>query len=177
MSELAPIEPETKDWTWVLERPCPQCGCPAGTIRSEELAAAVRAVAASWRELLDAGAITTRRPEPKVWSPLEYACHSRDVLHRFDERARLILTEDSPTFEFWDQDAAAVEERYNEQDPAAVVDQIRHAAEVVHDLLDSVSGEQWERLGHRADGAPFTVLSVSRYKVHDLVHHLWDVRT
>ena len=22
------IEPDTKDWTWVLDRPCPECGFP-----------------------------------------------------------------------------------------------------------------------------------------------------
>src|SRR4051794_791858 len=21
-----PVEPDTKDWTWVLDRPCPECG-------------------------------------------------------------------------------------------------------------------------------------------------------
>ena len=30
MSE-AIIEPDTKDWTWVLDRPCPECGFEAST--------------------------------------------------------------------------------------------------------------------------------------------------
>jgi len=31
------IEPDTKDWTWVLERPCPECGFDATAVRREEL--------------------------------------------------------------------------------------------------------------------------------------------
>jgi len=33
------IEPDTKDWTWVLERPCPECGFDATAIAVTELAA------------------------------------------------------------------------------------------------------------------------------------------
>src|SRR5665647_2684362 len=28
--QLGRIEPDTKDWTWVLQRPCPECGMAAG---------------------------------------------------------------------------------------------------------------------------------------------------
>ena len=27
-----PITPDTKDWTWVLERPCPECGFDPATV-------------------------------------------------------------------------------------------------------------------------------------------------
>ena len=27
-----PIVPDDKDWTWVLERPCPECGFDAATV-------------------------------------------------------------------------------------------------------------------------------------------------
>ena len=68
------------------------------------------------------------RPGP-VWSPLEYACHVRDVHRVFGERVRLMLAEDDPLFANWDQDETALAERYGEQDPAAVADELVEAAE------------------------------------------------
>ncbi len=52
-----------------------------------------------------------------MWSPLEYACHVRDVHLLFAERVRLMLEQDGPTFDNWDQDVTAVESAYGSQDP------------------------------------------------------------
>jgi two-component system chemotaxis response regulator CheB len=40
-------------------------------------------------------------------------------------RLQLLLTQDDPEFENWDQDATAVAERYGEQDPAVVAAELR----------------------------------------------------
>ena len=34
----------------------------------------------------------------------------------------------------------------------------------------------WDRRGTRSNGSVFTVESLGRYHLHDVVHHLWDVR-
>ncbi|HEY5013683.1 MAG TPA: DinB family protein, partial [Acidimicrobiia bacterium] len=31
------ITPDTKDWTWVLERPCPECGFDASAFAREQV--------------------------------------------------------------------------------------------------------------------------------------------
>ena len=41
------------------------------------------------------------RPDPLVWSPLEYACHVRDVLRLFTDRAVLIRAQENPLFANW----------------------------------------------------------------------------
>jgi hypothetical protein len=38
-----------------------------------------------------------------------------------------------------------------------------------------VGPDEWSRPGRRSDGATFTVNSLSRYLLHDIVHHLHDV--
>ena len=68
------------------------------------------------------------RPEPGKWSPLEYACHVRDVLRLYDQRLELMLSQDDPLFPNWDQDETAVADRYAEQDPAEVAAALRQAA-------------------------------------------------
>ncbi len=117
------------------------------------------------------------RPAPDVWSTLEYGCHVRDVFRIFAERLRLMLPQDDPLFANWDQDATAVEDRYADQDPAVVADELRDAAAVIADRFSQVAGGDWERTGRRSDGAHFTVESFARYLVHDPVHHLHDVTT
>ena len=68
-------------------------------------------------------------------------------------RLLLMLREDDPLFANWDQDATAVEERYLEQDPAAVSCQLVGVADELADGVRGVRGEQWQRRGRRSDGA------------------------
>ena len=169
------IEPDTKDWTWVLSRPCGECGFDAAALDVLDLPARLRSDAEGWvRVLARSGA--GRRPEPSVWSPLEYACHVRDVHRLFDERVRLMLREDDPQFANWDQDETAVADRYDLQDPAAVADELAAAAEAVAATYAAVAGEQWQRSGRRSNGSVFTVDTIGRYHLHDVLHHAWDVR-
>lgn len=168
------IVPDAKDWTWVLQRRCPECGYDATQLDVGRVPDLVRENAAVWREVLgrpDA----SRRPTPGVWSPIEYACHVRDVFSLFDRRLHLMLDEYDPRFENWDQDETAVAERYGESDPATVADDLDAAAQTVASSFASVAGRQWQRTGRRSDGAEFTVDSFARYFLHDPVHHLYDV--
>lgn len=171
---LTPMEPDTKDWTWVLDRPCPECGLVAGDIDHDDVPAMLRANAAAWQDVL-ARPNPHERPDPDTWSPLEYAAHVRDTCRVYTERLRLMLTKDAPHYPNWDQDATAVEDRYNEQNPAKVARELSEAANHLADRFAEVAGDQWQRTGHRGDGAHFTVDTFARYFVHDPVHHLYDV--
>lgn len=169
------ITPDDKDWTWVLEQTCPECGFDASACAHTDVARLIRANAAEWRSLGEQGRLTATRPDPQTWSPLEYACHVRDVFARFDQRMALMLEEDDPLFPNWDQDATAEEDRYGEQDPATVVADLVANADAIAARLDGVEGEAWDRPGRRSDGSSFTLASLSRYLIHDPVHHIWDV--
>lgn len=172
------IVPDAKDWTWVLARPCPECGFDSRAVGREQIAGLIRANAASWGQLLAGGMPTSLgvRPDPGTWSPLEYACHVRDVFTVFDARLGLMLDTDDPLYPNWDQDATAVEQDYPGQDPATVSTQLLDAADQLADHLGTVTGDGWARPGRRSDGASFTVESFARYLLHDPVHHLHDVR-
>jgi hypothetical protein len=170
-----PIVPDTKDWTWVLERPCPECGFESAAISRQAVAQMIRENAATWQLVLAGPGDVRRRPADDRWSPLEYGCHVRDVFRLYDERLRLMLTEDGPTFVNWDQDKTAVEDRYGEQDPRQVAVELEEAARRLADDFDTVSGSAWARRGTRSDGAQFTVESFARYLIHDPIHHLHDV--
>lgn len=170
------IVPDEKDWTWVLERPCPECGFDASSFRPDAVAERLRANAAAWARLLELPAPELRRrPRPDRWAPLEYACHVRDVCTLFHRRLGLMLTEEDPLYANWDQDATAAEEDYLAQDPVAVASGLEAAAGELAAAFAAVRGAQWQRRGRRSDGASFTVASFARYMIHDPVHHLYDV--
>src|SRR5262245_47828513 len=96
------IVPDTKDWTWVLNRPCPECGFDTQSFRREQVATMLLDNAAAWRQMLAETGDVRLRPRPQIWSPLEYACHVRDVFRLFRERLDLMLSQDNPTFPNWD---------------------------------------------------------------------------
>ena len=168
------IEPDTKDWTWVLRAPCSECGLEAASIQPKDVAGIIRDNATAWEQVLRRDGVR-RRPRPDVWSPLEYACHVRDVLRLYDERLQLMLVEEDPLYANWDQDETAVEQRYDEQEPAVVSSELSRAAQQVADRFDTLRPQDWTRTGRRSDGASFTIESFSRYFLHDLIHHLHDV--
>jgi hypothetical protein len=168
------IIPDDKNWTWVLEKRCDDCGFDASTFVATGSGAALRDQVARWVAVLGQDNVNVR-PIPAVWSPLEYACHVRDVFRKFDERLALMLNEVDPAFENWDQDATAIEDRYDLQEAAVVSTELREAGLALAERFDSVVGEQWKRRGYRSDGSAFTVESIAQYLLHDPVHHLWDV--
>ena len=168
------IVADGKDWTWVLERPCPECGLDTRSFLREEIPAMLRANAAAWRAPLSATGAADRT-QPDRWSSLEYGCHVRDVFRLYDYRLGLMLTEDDPLYPNWDQDETAVADNYASQDPAVVADELVVAADALAHHFAAVSADQWLRPGRRSDGASFTVETFARYFIHDPVHHLYDI--
>ena len=168
-----PIQPDTKDWTWVLDKPCDECGFEAAAFTREQVGDMLRANASQWRSLLSHPKVG-ERPSDDRWSALEYACHVRDGIRLYDERLRMMLEQDDPDYPNWDQDEASVD--YANEDPARVADEIESAGAALADHFDAVGGEQWTRTGNRSDGARFTVESFARYYIHDPIHHLKDVK-
>lgn len=165
---------DTKDWTWVLDRPCPECGFDAGVVSFAAIPRLVRENAAQWADVLKRPDVA-ERPRSDRWAPLEYACHVSDVLRLYDTRLHLMLDEDGPRFTNWDQDETAVADRYGEQDPATVSAELIAAAGTISDSLGAVTVDQLGRTGTRSDGAAFTIDSFARYFIHDPIHHIWDV--
>jgi hypothetical protein len=171
------IEPDDKDWTWVLSQRCPECGVTAGQIEPERTGELVRYCADRFTEVLRNRSTEElrSRPAPDRWSALEYACHMRDVFRLFDVRLASMLDEDDPLFANWDQDVTAVDDRYDLQDPVVVAGELAAAGAAVAASFDRVSGDRWDRPGRRSDGASFTVRTFAQYFVHDPLHHLVDI--
>src|SRR4051794_40224158 len=145
---LVTITPDTKDWTWVLDRACPQCGYDATMVPVETVAVRLRANAGNWRPVLQRPDVSVR-PRPDVWSALEYACHVRDVHELYLHRLDRMLTETDPLYDNWDQDATALDKGYGGQDPAVGGGEVERAGERLAGRFGTVTGDGGERRGGR----------------------------
>lgn len=170
---------DDKDWTWVLDRTCAECGYDAHALDRDQLAGRMRAVGGAWRELLGRGPAVSRLRDgdDRTWTPLQYGCHVRDVFELFEERTRSMLKKRKPpTFKDWNQETAAEHGDYAGQDPGKVAYTLASNAGKYADVLDRVDADEWAKEGSRSDGARFSVESLARYALHDIEHHLWDAQ-
>jgi len=168
---------DDKNWTWVLERACDECGYASDSVSRDQLGARTRAVAGQWRDMLGRGTIVALPPhgETRSWSILEYGCHVRDVFDLFGDRLRtMVKKRKPPTFKDWDQERAAEKGDYANQDPAKVAYELASNAGKIADLLDRLDDDEWAKQGTRSDGVMFSVESLTRYLLHDVEHHLYD---
>jgi DinB superfamily len=169
-----PIVPDAKDWTWVLDRPCEECGFDATSFAATDVPMLVRQNLSGWPAVL-ARETVRERPNDSTWSPLEYAAHVRDVFRLYRFRLALMLDNDEPLFPNWDQDETAIAERYGEQDPAVVGIELSEAGQELAVAFETVRNGEWSRPGQRSDGAKFTIETFAKYFIHDPIHHLNDV--
>ena len=159
---------------------CDECGFVYDETEHGDAAEAIvtgaEAIAASVRSLQDAA--VRGRPEPATWSPLEYACHVRDVL--LVQRERVLLARRSPTPthpEPMGRDERADHDGYADQDPVAVARQLEDAARLLANVLDRLDADDWARTIVYNFPAPFerSLRWVAVHTVHEVRHHRLDV--
>ena len=125
----------------------------------------------------DDAAVRTR-PAPEVWSPLEYACHVRDMLGVQTDRVELVQRAVDPVFVPMGRDERVVKDRYNEQDPNVVASELVAAAVQFASLLESLDDAGWARTGiyNYPEQARRTVEWIAIHTNHEMLHHRGDLR-
>jgi DinB superfamily len=158
---------------------CEECGFEYHESAFGAAAGSIRAGSADLAADLTGGRadVATRR-QPGRWSPLEYACHVRDVL--LVQRERLLAAQrlDRPVCEPMGRDERVELDGYAEQDPADVARQLRDAAQLFASDLDRLSPASWDRVviytyPHRAERS---LRWLAIHTEHEVAHHLLDVR-
>lgn len=163
---------------------CDECGFDYDGVPDGEVVDKLRSFGRRYRAPLTRGLpgesldeLVRRRPEPEVWSALEYACHVRDVFTVQRDRIALALAEDTPTFVPMGRDQRVIDERYNDQDPATVADELAANAEAMADACQALSDAEWDRIGIYGYPAPTerNLRWLARHTIHEGHHHLLDV--
>jgi hypothetical protein len=155
---------------------CDACGFDGARYDDASLLHALRILGPRWRSLLsETGPELRERPEPEVWSALEYAAHSRDItaLHVFGVEQALTL--DEPSFPPIDDDLVdSAAASYGSADPDAVLDALEEQAMRLAQLADDAGPDHWSR-GLTIGGARSDVRRLLEHALHDSLHHLDDV--
>jgi hypothetical protein len=156
---------------------CEECGFIYDSVGRSDVPERIRDLGRRYRATVTARSDVRRRPAPDVWSPLEYACHVRDVLRVQRERVALALRADRPDFVPMGRDELAADERYNEQDPEAVLAELAAEAAATADAIAALEPAGWLRTGRFPWPNPElrTVEWVARHTVHEGEHHLIDI--
>jgi len=119
----------------------------------------------------------TRRPEPSVWSALEYACHVRDVLLAQRERLLLALVEDQPGFAPIYREERVQLARYAAEDPDVVARELVVVSGLTARTFAGLATPAWERTCRYnfPEPAVHDLLWLGQHTLHEGEHHLIDI--
>ena len=156
---------------------CDACDFDGASYDDIALLAALRTLGLRWRTLIHTcGGELRVRPEPEVWSAIEYVAHSRDItaLHAFGVEQALTIKEPRfPAIESEEliQSAASA---YRDADSDQVVNALEGEATRLALLANDAGTQAWSRgltIGERR----MDVRRLLEHALHDSLHHLIDV--
>lgn len=163
--------------------PCEECRYDPSSLDDGALIEAVAAIPKRYTAPLtrflpadDPAVVLRTRPAAGVWSALEYVVHVRVAVEFYDERIRRVVEEDNPQLTApasWDE--LCDSGRYNDEEPAAALEQLSAAAGAATARLRALTPEQWLRTGIGIDGDARSVRLLAERLAHDGHHHLLDV--
>lgn len=128
--------------------------------------------------LRDNGIDVRTRSRPDVWSPLEYACHLRDVLLVQRERVLAARRVNGADCASMGREERVEHDGYNEQDPADVARQLADAAMLFSNVLARLPADDWDRtvVYHYPETSEQSLRWVAVHTAHEAHHHLLDIR-
>lgn len=121
----------------------------------------------------DTLARTARDPDDgdKGWTTLEVLCHLRDYDEIFYERAQMMVAGGTPDLPRYEHEALAVERRYNEQDPGAVLAALVQTRARSVAFFTGLTPAQWQTAGIHPERGLFTMTDAAmQVGQHDVLH-------
>lgn len=158
---------------------CADCGFVYDAIDARGAGTAIiEGATALGRLVSDPRADSRSRREPAKWSPLEYACHVRDVLIVQRERVLLGRRRRAPTLEPMGRNERVEHDGYADQDPEDVARQLADAARLFANVLSRLEDHDWERtvMYNYPARAERPLAWVAVHTLHEVQHHIRDVR-
>lgn len=159
-----------------IER-CGVCGFVWDEVDPDDCSSWILASAGSFADLLEAhpGASMVR-PTVTTWSPLEYACHVRDVLLNLRDRVVLGVVEEIPHPPAMHGTPRVELGLYGDDTPVVTSTDLRVAAALFARTWDRVPEDRREQMlvYGSPSGVPRTLRWVAAQALHETEHHLAD---
>lgn len=162
-----------------MRDPCAECGFTYDLSRATIAGDDIRALATEVTALLGNNKTDLRsRSHAGAWSPLEYACHLRDVLLVQRERVLAARRRNDVDCASMGREERAEHDGYNEQDPTDVARQLADAAALFGNVLARLSADDWNRtvVYHYPETRERSLRWLAVHTAHELQHHLLDIR-
>ena len=160
---------------------CPECGLDYGTLHPPFAINTLKSFPRRFTEALepaspteDLDAVLHTRPEPNVWSAIEYTAHVGDIFNEFAVALDRMNKEDSPSIDAWDADERAAEQHYNGMTKEAALSVLKANDEKLLEVAESIDTHSWTRTAHFPWGER-DILVMLQNAVHEGVHHLKDI--
>jgi hypothetical protein len=157
---------------------CEECGFELDERRALEAGPEIVEGAVRLAQLLNSPTpdFVSRR-EADTWSPLEYACHLRDVLIVQRERMLLGLREDRPAPPMMGSEDRVIRDGYAEQQPSDVARQLTDSARLLANVMARISEPDWNRqvryVGYHPEERSLRWVAVDTW--HEMRHHSLDI--
>lgn len=157
---------------------CDECGFVYSSVSEDALSGRLLELAGRYANALDEVRHLRRRPAEGVWSPLEYACHFRDVLRVQGQRFVLALCVEEPEFTPMGREERVLAEAYNLQDPTVVLAELAEAATNLAGMFSLAGRAELARTGVYPwpERRVRTLLWLGQHTIHEGEHHLLDIR-
>jgi hypothetical protein len=157
-----------------LDERCETCGFEWAQLSPPDSAVAARSLGRRWRELLeralgdDDGVDLVHRHQPSGWSIVGHGAHVAEVLERKAVALAAVRDHHRPVL------PADIEAPHASDDTADATDvagDIAGAAEMLARAIESISGDDWLRVGVLV-GRDVTAADLARDAVHEAAHQL-----
>lgn len=158
-----------------LDERCDTCGFEWAHLSPPDAAAAARSLGRRWRELLettlveDDGVDRVHRHQPSGWSIIGHGAHVAEVLERKAVALASVRDHHRPVLPPADIEAPHASD--DTADATDVAGDIGGAAEMLARTIESISGDDWLRVGIVV-GRDVTAAHLARDAVHEATHHL-----
>ena len=116
------------------------------------------------------------RPEPGVWSALEYAAHTADAVGWYCDRVELVLAAPGVQLAPKDWDLATDTADYSHRSTERVLTDLRAAGARFARMRRGLDKSALARCGVGSDGSARSVEQLVARAVHEAVHHEQDIR-
>lgn len=155
---------------------CDACGFDGARYDDASLLDSLRAQGGRWQELLaTSGAGLRVRPEPEVWSAIEYTAHIRDIVALHVYGVEQALTQDEPVFPpIGDDLVESAASAYGDADADEVISELTSQALLLADVAEEAGTDTWAR-GLTIGDSRSDVRYLLEHALHDSLHHLEDV--